>query len=210
MDKDIMSKPCHLESLPRVEVLPELAPRKGNRVTCFLGRSLLGLFGWQVVGHVPNKPKVIIAAAPHTSNWDFILAMLVILSLGLRASYLMKKEAFFWPFAGLFKWLGGVPVARGKTIGLVDSLVEWLNQREKAWLLMTPDGTRRRVARYKTGFLRVAELADVPVLLVAWDYPSKRVVIDEVWALTGDHEADAKAIREHLNSRYTGRIPDWQ
>lgn len=162
------------------------------------------------MGELPNEPRVIVAAAPHTSNWDFVLSMLSVLSLGIKASYLMKKEAFFWPFAGLFKWLGGVPVARAKAGGMVGSLVSWLQQQDEAWLLITPEGTRKKVERYKTGFLRVSELTGVPVVLVAWDYPSKSIVIDKVWTLSGDHEKDCDAIREYLCSRYTGLTPDWQ
>ncbi|WP_053980134.1 1-acyl-sn-glycerol-3-phosphate acyltransferase [Marinagarivorans algicola] len=191
-------------------VLPPLAPRKGNRFTRWLGASLLKLLGWTVEGELPNEPKLILAGAPHTSNWDFVFSMLVVLTLGLKASYLMKKEAFFWPFAGLFKWLGGVPVARGRNGGMVESLAGWFTEQEACWLMITPDGTRRKVKSYKTGFLRVAELAQVPVMLVSWDYASKRVVLEKVWATTGDHEADCQAIRQYLTSRYEGRQPEWQ
>lgn len=190
--------------------LPPQAPRKGNAITRWIGRRLLALLGWRADGELPNTPKLIVAAAPHTSNWDFILAMLVVLSLGLRASYLMKKEAFFWPFAGLFKWLGGVPVERRQSGGMVGSLTQWFNSQEKAWLLITPEGTRTRVEKYKTGFLRVAESANVPVMLVAWDYPTKRVVLEKVWTLTGDHDKDCAAIRQYLTNRYQARQPQWQ
>ncbi len=195
---------------PIITTLPSNVPRKGNKLTRYIGASLLRLGGWKIVGELPNESKIIAAAAPHTSNWDFVLSMLAVLSLGVKASYLMKKEAFFWPFAGLFRWLGGVPVARAKAGGMVGSLVTWLQQQDKAWLLITPEGTRKKVARYKTGFLRVSELTGVPVVLVAWDYPSKSIVIDKVWTLSGDHEKDCDAIREYLCGRYTGRISDWQ
>ena len=190
--------------------LPPNAPQKGNRVTRTIGRGLMRMIGWKMDGKLPNCPKLIIAAAPHTSNWDFIIAMLAVLSVGLKASYLMKKEAFFWPFAGLFKWLGGVPVERNQAGGLVESLASWFASHEKAWLLITPEGTRSKVEKYKTGFLRVAEEASVPVMLVSWDYPTKRLVLEKVWTLTGDHEADCDAIRQYLNNRYVAKVPEWQ
>ena len=199
-----------MQNMPVITELPSEAPSKGNRVTRAIGRALLRMIGWRIVGHTPRCPKVIICAAPHTSNWDFVLAMLAVLTLGLRASYLMKKEAFIWPLAGLFKWLGGVPVERAQAGGLVRSMVTWLNNREKAWLLITPEGTRKKVDRYKTGFLRVAELADVPVGLVAWDYANKCIVIEKIWTLTGDNEADCEGIRQYLNNRYVARHPQWQ
>ena len=190
--------------------LPPNAPQKGNRVTRAIGRGLMRMIGWKMDGKLPNCPKLIIAAAPHTSNWDFIIAMLAVLSVGLKASYLMKKEAFFWPFAGLFKWLGGVPVERNQAGGLVESLASWFANHDKAWLLITPEGTRSKVEKYKTGFLRVAEEASVPVMLVSWDYPTKRLVLEKVWTLTGDHEADCDAIRQYLNNRYVAKVPEWQ
>lgn len=190
--------------------LPPLAPRKGNRLTMWLGWRLLKLFGWRLEGQLPNQPKLIVAAAPHTSNWDFIFAMFAILALGLKASYLMKKEAFIWPFTGLFKWLGGVPVARGQNGGMVESLAHWFAQQEAGWLLITPEGTRKKVEQYKTGFLRVAELAEVPVMLVSWDYPTKRIVLEKVWTTTGNHEADCQAMRQYLTNRYQARQPNWQ
>jgi len=190
--------------------LPPNAPHKGNRITRAIGRGLMRLLGWKMDGQLPNCPKLIIAAAPHTSNWDFIIAMLGVLSVGLKASYLMKKEAFFWPFSGLFKWLGGVPVERSQAGGLVESLVSWFASHDKAWLLITPEGTRKKVDKYKTGFLRVAEEASVPVMLVSWDYPTKRLVLEKVWTLTGDYDADCAAIRQYLTNRYQAKVPEWQ
>ena len=190
--------------------LPAVAPRKGNRFTRWLGVRLLAAMGWRVEGEFPHCAKLIIAAAPHTSNWDFILAMLAILALGLRASYLMKKEAFIWPFAGLFKWLGGVPVVRSHADGMTQGLVGWFAAQESAWLLITPEGTRQKVEKYKTGFLRVSAAADVPVMLVAWDYPTKRIVLEKIWTQTHNHEADCAAIRQYLNNRYQARHPKWQ
>ena len=195
--------------LPEIRSLPAAAPARAIALPA-RWVACLRLLGWRIVGHMPNRPKVIVCAAPHTSNWDFVIAMLAVLALGVRASYLMKQEAFIWPLAGLFKWLGGVPVARAQAGGMVASLVAWFAAREQAWLLITPEGTRQKVARYKTGFLRVATESQVPVVLVAWDYPSKRLIIEKVWTLTGDHEADCAAIRQYLNNRYVARHPKWQ
>ena len=83
-------------------------------------------------------------------------------------------------------------------------------QQEAGWLLITPEGTRKKVEQYKTGFLRVAELAEVPVMLVSWDYPSKRIVLEKVWTTTGNHEADCQAMRQYLTNRYQARQPNWQ
>lgn len=190
--------------------VPPQAPRKGNRFSLWLGRSLLRLMGWRLQGQLPNYPKLILAALPHTSNWDFILAMLTVLATGVRLSYLMKKEAFFWPVGGLFKWLGGVPIERSKTRGIVEDLAAWLNQQEQAWIAITPEGTRQKVDKLKTGFIRLAWETNTPVMLIAWDYPSKSLVFEKVWNLTGDFDADCEAITQYINNRYQGRNLDWQ
>ena len=185
-------------------------PQMGNAFTRTLGRLLLRCVGWRIQGALPPNPRAVFAAAPHTSNWDFILAMFVILALGVRVSFLMKKEAFFWPFASLFKSLGGVPLDRSATGGVVEQAVEEFAKRKSFWLVITPEGTRSRVARWKTGFLRVAYDSGVPVILVAWDYPSRTFHIDRVWQATSDHSADAEILREQVNNQYRARHPERQ
>lgn len=190
--------------------MPPAVPVAGNRVTRWLGRKLLALSGWKVEGVFPNEPKVVVAAAPHTSNWDFVVAMLAILALGVRVSYLMKKEAFIWPFGKLFMWLGGIPLDRSSTEDTVQQIVSWYETHDQVWVVITPEGTRAKVEKWKTGFLRVVEGAKVPLLLVAWDYPSKTITLDGIWKTTGDHAADAAAIRDYINGKYRGRYPEDQ
>lgn len=168
------------------------------------------LSGWELKGELPKEPKLVLAAAPHTSNWDFILAMLVVMALGIRISYLMKKEAFFWPFKGLFMRLGGIPIDRSAAKNLVEQITSWYEQHDKVWVVITPEGTRSKVDKWKSGFLRIAENAEVPVCLVSWDYPSKCMHVGPVWSLTGDHEADVAAIRKHVSEKFTGKYPEKQ
>lgn len=182
-------------------------PRAGGSLRRWLGRQLLRLYGWRLEGEFPDHPKLVIAAAPHTSNWDFVLAMFLVMALGVRVSYLMKKEAFVWPLRGLFLRLGGIPIDRKATTDTVDQIAGWYRDHDKVWVVITPEGTRSRVKKWKTGFLRIAERAQVPVCLVAWDYPSKRMHIGPCWETTGDHPQDAENIREFLTTRYQGRHP---
>lgn len=176
----------------------------------FIGRALLKLAGWKVVGQFPKEKKLIIAAAPHTSNWDFILAMFAVMALGIKISYLMKKEAFFWPFKNMFMALGGIPLDRSAAEDTVEQIASWYNAHDKVWVVITPEGTRSKVDKWKTGFLRVAEKANVPVMLVAWDYPSKTMHLDKIWQTTGDYYRDIDQMREYINSRYTAKHPDKQ
>ena len=188
-----------------IPAIPEHLDRIGNGASRRLGQALLRLMGWRLVGEIPKHKQLVMAAAPHTSNWDFILAMLAVLATGIRISYLMKKEAFFWPLRSCFLWLGGIPIDRSAAENTVDQIATWFQRKEKLWVVITPEGTRSKVKRWKTGFLRLAQKVDVPVLLVVWDYPNKCIRLETQWQTTGDHEFDANAIREYIDSRYKGR-----
>lgn len=190
--------------------LGKKTPRFGNTFTRRLGLLGLKLMGWKVKGEIPNIPKAVFSAAPHTSNWDFIIAMCAVMALGVKISYLMKKEAFFWPLKGLFMSLGGVPLDRGAAEDTVSQIVTWLDKSESMWVVITPEGTRKRVEKWKTGFLRVASDAGVPVVLVAWDYPSRTLFVDRLWHPSGDHINDAERIQKYINDKYQGRHPDKQ
>ncbi|MBB3169426.1 1-acyl-sn-glycerol-3-phosphate acyltransferase [Simiduia aestuariiviva] len=193
-----------------VPLLPENAPKFGGRLTRAFGRGLLHLLGWRMEGELPNEKKLMVALAPHTSNWDFIIAMPVIMALGIRVSYLMKKEAFIWPFSLLFKWWGGIPVDRSASRDVVGQVASWYAEHDAVWVAITPEGTRKKVGQYKTGFVRIAHAANVPVLTIAWDFPSKSLVVDQLWTTTGNHEADAERIRTHINGHYRGAQPQFQ
>ncbi len=193
--------------LPEV---PSNVPRFGNAFSRWFGRSILRILGWRVTGEIPNEKQVVLAGAPHTSNWDFIIAMSTMLAMGVKLSYLMKKEAFIWPFKGLFMSWGGIPLDRSATTDTVAQITEWFEVHDKVWVAITPEGTRSRVDRWKTGFLRIAESADVPILVVTWDYSSKRLVFDQCFRGSGDHGADAEMLREYLNCKYTARHPEKQ
>ncbi|MFT6388483.1 MAG: 1-acyl-sn-glycerol-3-phosphate acyltransferase [Cellvibrionaceae bacterium] len=124
---------------------------------------------------------------------------------------MMKKEAFIFSFKSLFVKPGGIPIDRNQTEGLVvGQVADAFKKKDKLWLAMTPDGTRGKVSGYKTGFLRIAQLADVPILVVGWKYPTKDIVLDHVWNTTGDQVQDAADIRAYINERYKGRHPENQ
>lgn len=190
--------------------LPEAIPRKGNACSRGLGLLLLKILGWRVTGQFPTHAKVIVAVGPHTSNWDFVIGVAGILAVGIDVRYLMKKEAFIWPLSKLFVWLGGVPLDRSSTADTVEQLVTHFNHAEKLWVAIAPEGTRKKVSNWKTGFLRVAKQANIPILLVAWDYPSKQFIVDRLWSPSGDDCADAEAIREYMRGRFVGRHPENQ
>lgn len=190
--------------------LPPEVPCRGSSVIQWLGRVLLRISGWKLIGEVPRIPKLVIAVGPHTSNWDLVFALYVLMASGIRLSWFMKREAFIWPFSRLFIAFGGIPLDRSAASGTVVQIAEAFSKRERLWVALTPEGTRRKVSYWKTGFLRMAAAAEVPVLLVGWDYPTRTIIIDKLWRLTGDHERDAATIRDYMNRHFTGRHPHQQ
>jgi 1-acyl-sn-glycerol-3-phosphate acyltransferase len=187
------------------------SPRMGNALTRGIGSLCLKLIGWKLVGRMPDVDKFVIIGVPHTSNWDAISATLAMLASGFRYTFLIKKEWFFWPMGPVFRALGGYPVDRGKGgKAVVAQLTKYIEETDKVCIGFPPEGTRAKVNKYKTGFLRVAYAADVPVFICAFDGPGKRVVLDKLFPLTGDMDVDAKAIREYVNTTYVAIRPERQ
>ncbi len=188
--------------------IPDNMPRRNGRFGPWLGRLLLRLLGWRVEGELPNVNKCMVAAAPHTSNWDFFLAMPALLALDVKASWMMKKEAFFWPMKGVLMSLGGIPTDRAAAGGVVTQMARAYRDSEQLWIGITPEGTRGKVDRWKTGFLRIAYEAQVPVVLAGWDFPNKVMRFGRVFYPTGDYEKDIAEIRAYYRDNFQGKNPE--
>ncbi len=188
---------------------PLVAPehRSGNALTRWIGRVALFLLGWHVVGNPPDLSKVVIIAAPHTSNWDLILALSTMLSLGMPIHFMMKKEAFFWPLGGLFKKMGGMPIDRSAKNDVTGQVVKRFEAEDTLWIAITPEGTRSKVRGYRKGYLRIAEEAGLPVFLFGVDARNKRIVLDRELPTTGDAQADALAHYDYVMANYNGIKP---
>ena len=174
-----------------------------------IARGILRLFGWSVTVTVPDYPKCIICVAPHTSNWDFILGELAYTSVGRKAGFLMKQSWFFWPLGYFFRAIGGIPVPRRRpgSASLTDYIVKRFNTTDRLALAITPEGTRSRTTQWHTGFLHIAEEANVTIVLGTFDFPTKRIMIERTFEPTGNIEADMRAIKDYY-SEFTGKYPD--
>jgi 1-acyl-sn-glycerol-3-phosphate acyltransferase len=158
-------------------------------------RFILKITGWKVDGRVPDTPKYVMIAAPHTSNWDFVFTLLVCFSLKISPHILGKKELMEWPMGRFFPWLGIVPVDRSRSTNLVGQAVEAFESADRLVLLITPSGTRSKVKRWKTGFYHIACGANVPIALAYIDYARKLVGIGGSVTPTGSLEADMPKIK---------------
>ena len=173
-------------------------PRRGSGVLRSFGRASLALLGWRVEGEVPNLPKFVIAVAPHTSNWDFVVGVAAMFALDLRLAFLGKHTLFGPPLGGFMRWLGGIPVDRRSPHGVVAESVAAFAKVERRVLVVAPEGTRRKVDRYKPGFLHIARGAGVPVVLAALDYGRRRVVLGPWFTPGEDVDADLARVTAHF------------
>lgn len=174
----------------RFPELPPRLPRRGNVLSKVLARGLLALFGWRVDGEFPDRPKLVAIVAPHTSNWDFIVGILVVFALGLRVQFL-GKHTLFNPWLGwLMRWLGGTPVIRDTPQGAVADAAEMIAREERVFLAITPTGTRRRGTPWRSGFYNIALAAKVPILPAAFDYGHRSLRLFPLFEPTGNYEAD--------------------
>ena len=173
----------------------------------WFGRTVLDVFGWRVVGELPNLERVLVIGAPHTSNWDFVYAMAAILGLNLKLRWLGKHTIFKFGVTWFMNWLGGIPVNRGKPESIAENVAR-LVERDKGIIIgIAPEGTRKKVEKWKTGFLRISTALDCPLFLVGLDFPNKLIVLDQLFYPTGDNDADIATLKAFYG-KYTGKYPD--
>lgn len=183
-----------VERVP-LPALGDRVPRRGNALTRWIGRTILNLGGWQLTGGFPNASKFVIAFAPHTSNWDFIIGVFFRQALGLGARFLGKDSLFRPPLGWLMRWLGGTPVYRDAPRGLVGQTVEAFEQHDAFVLAIAPEGTRRAVEAWRTGFYYIALEAGVPISLATIDYGKREIIIGPALVPSGHLEADLKQMQ---------------
>ena len=161
----------------------------------FLAILILRLVGWTSIGSKVSVPKYVLIGAPHTSNWDFPLMLLVVLELRLQLFWMGKHTLFPFPFSGIMKWLGGIPINRTKSHNVVSDIVGQFKSNENLVVLVPPEGTRRKVSEWKTGFYHIANNAGVPILMGYVDAAKKEAGFADFFYPTGELESDMKEIR---------------
>ncbi len=183
-----------MERVP-LPALGDRVPRRGNALSRRLARAVLKLAGWHLTGGLPNAPKFVIAVAPHTSNWDFVVAALAREAMGMQARFLGKNALFRPPLGWLMRWLGGTPVHRDARRGLVGQTARTFAEHDAFVLAIAPEGTRRAVASWRTGFYYIALEAGVPIALATLDYGRKEIVAGPALVPSGDLDADLSTMR---------------
>ena len=162
---------------------------------------MLKLCGWKTIGTDLEQKRFVVIGAPHTSNWDFPLMLSVVLKLRLEVFWMGKHTLFPFPFAWLMKWLGGIPINRAKSHSVVDETVHHYAEHEELIVLIPPEGTRAKVNGWKTGFYRIANNANVPILLGFLDANKKEAGFAGFFYPTGDIEKDMAEIRGFYSTK---------
>lgn len=159
------------------------------------------LMGWQIEGKFdPEIQKAVVIVVPHTSWHDFYIGLLVRKITKIKIGFIGKKELFRWPFGWYFRWMGGVSLDRTPSQNKVEAIAEIFKDKEEFRMSLAPEGTRKKVEKWKTGFYYIAMKAQVPIIPVAFDYRWKKVVIHNAFYPTGDIDSDIKVLRSYYKN----------
>lgn len=187
--------------------LPPAVPQGPPNRFRWLCAQWLRICGWRLAGEFPNEPKLVLIAAPHSSWWDGFWGLLFKVAIGVDLTFMGKRELFRGPAGWILRRLGGVPIERSVTHGVVPQMVERFQARRQLWLGIAPEGTRRHVRAWRTGFWHIARAAGVPILPIAFDYPSKTISIGPLFRTGLDMRADIAALRAYY-APFHGRCRD--
>ena len=160
-----------------------------------MGELICSLSGWRIEGALPAGPKCVVILAPHTSNWDFPLSIAVVFAVELRVSWLGKHTIFRTPFKKWLCWLGGIPVNRSASHGVVGDCVKAFDAAPALMLALAPEGTRKGVSQWKSGFYQIATQAGVPIMPVGLDYREHVVRLMPLFQPSGNLEQDLPLIQ---------------
>ena len=168
----------------------------GNLLTHWAGVLFMKLTGWRVEGQVPDAAKLVIIAAPHTTNWDFVYLLAAAFVLRLKIHWLGKKSLFAPPLGFVLKALGGISVERSRSTNLVEAVTAKFDAATHLAVVIPPSGTRGKTEHWKSGFYWIAQGASATVLCGFLDYPRKVAGLGYSFEPTGNVTADMDAVRE--------------
>ncbi len=172
-----------------------------------LALSGLKLSGWKVIPPVELKTPCVVIGAPHTSNWDFLLMLAGIFVTGIDAKWMGKHSLFKPLIASILRWFGGIPINRSKSHNVVEQMVANFQADNSICLVLAPEGTRKKVSAWKSGFYHIAHRAGVPIMLTVVDAAAREVKFAGYFTPSGDYEADLPLILEHYHDA-RGIIPE--
>ncbi|MDC8831207.1 1-acyl-sn-glycerol-3-phosphate acyltransferase [Alteromonas gilva] len=174
--------------------VPAAVPKRQVGVVGRCCQWWLNKRGWSLAGNMANEPRMVLIVAPHTSNWDFVLGVMYMLALGIRLSFFAKHTLFKGPLEGIMRRLGGLPVERSRAHGVVENMAARIGQSEQLIVALAPEGTRKAVYPWKSGFLYIAQNARIPVQCVGLDYQQKCLKFGPVLSVSNDLTASMESV----------------
>lgn len=175
----------------------------------WVSKKIYHAMGWRLQGRFPSElKKKILIVAPHTSKMDFLVGILVKFWLDIRVTFYAKEELFRGIVGWFLRSLGGTPVNRTKKNNLVARAIKDFLEKEQHAILLTPEGTRKRVDKWRSGFYHIAEKAQVPIIPIAFDFEHKKIIILPTYFVKGKGESEIEEIRS-LFKGIKGKIPEF-
>ena len=181
-------------------LLGDAVPQRKHPIRTFIGNAIFKLIGWKLEGNLPNRSKLVLVALPHSSNFDFILALSVIWGWGLKLNYMGKHTLFKFPHGFFFRAVGGIPVDRRSPQGLIEKMTSEFNTRSSLMLGIAPEGTRNSDGTLKAGFARIAMAASAPVVPVIVNYKTKTLTLGTPITDLSSVESIIAAVKEQGQS----------
>ncbi|MFO8051404.1 MAG: 1-acyl-sn-glycerol-3-phosphate acyltransferase [Thermoplasmatota archaeon] len=169
----------------------------------WIGRTYVRITGWEEMDNRNGEENFVAIFAPHTSAWDFVDLVMLALDLDIKSYWLGKHSLFKGPLDPLLRYMGGLPIDRGKRSNTVEQVVDYFNEKEDMVFTLAPEGTRKPVEKWRSGFYHIAVGAGVPIAIVQLDHGNKRGGIHSMFYPTGDLDGDMKSIK----ARYRGVLP---
>ena len=173
----------------------------------WLSRRILESLGWTIRANLPDTQKYVVIAAPHTSNWDFVLGIIAAKAIKLGPHWMGKHTLFRWPYGWFFRAIGGTPVHRDKGKNYIQQMTDLFERSDRLVLALAPEGTRSKMNHWKTGFHYIARAANVPIAMAFLDFGHKQVGVDGLFYPCEDIEADFIRIGNFYKNR-TGKNPE--
>lgn len=194
--------------MAKEEQTPEHLRSNRSQISQWIGRAVLKSMGWKVAGSIPNEKRILIVAAPHTSNWDFVIGMGALLGLNAKIRWIGKHTLFKPGISWFFRWLGGIPVNRKNPASLIEDISNMIKKDRGLMIGVAPEGTRKKINRWKTGFLRIAKTTQSKILFISIDAPSKTIKIaSTLFTPTEDKENDLEFVKSYFRN-FKGINPD--
>ena len=173
-----------------------------------IGKFFLTITGWKFKGDIPRSDRIILVAGPHTSNWDFLLALAFIFGLNLNVYWIGKHTLFKNGFSKLMRKLGGIPVDRRSPELLMNEVSHIVKKQQGVIIAISPEGTRKKVERLKSGFLRIAEATNSQIMLTGIDFESKLIHLGRLFQPSGNTETDLLNVHNYFR-QFKGKRPEY-